>query len=120
MSNKLALTLPSSNLFDCNGEICNYLIMYKEGKKNWIMGLPILKTYQMIFDYNKKDLNFYSNDNKSFVRMPSTGGSLLTKILFYLFIFVVIVIVGGVGFIYFLRRKNKKRKMIEEEIYENF
>lgn len=120
MSNKLALTLPSSNLFDCNGEICNYLIMYKEGKKNWIMGLPILKTYQMIFDYNKKDLNFYSNDNKSFVRMPSTGGSLLTKFLFYLFIFVVIVIVGGVGFIYFLRRKNKKRKMIEEEIYENF
>ena len=118
-SNKLALTLPKSVLFDCNGDVCNFIVEYRDIHPNWVMGLPILKTYQMIFDYNKNDLIFYG-ENKSYVQMPSNKGSSLSTFFFYLFIFVVVLVITGVGVIYFLRRKNKKRKMIEEEIYENF
>jgi heme/copper-type cytochrome/quinol oxidase subunit 2 len=84
------------------------------------MGLPLLKTYQMIFDYNKEDLLFYSNENKAFVQMPSRNENYVLWFFFYLILFFVVAFVFGVGLIYFLRRKNKKRKYIEEQIYENF
>jgi hypothetical protein len=120
-SDKMALTLPNSRLFDCNGDVCEYIIEYNEKYTNgWIMGLPLLRTYQMIFDYNKEDLLFYSNENKAFVQMPSRNENYVLWFFFYLILFFVVAFVFGVGLIYFLRRKNKKRKYIEEQIYENF
>ena len=120
-SDKMALTLPNSRLFDCNGDVCEYIIEYNEKYTNgWIMGLPLLRTYQMIFDYNKEDLLFYSNENKAFVQMPSRNENYVLWFFFYLTLFFVVAFVFGVGLIYFLRRKNKKRKYIEEQIYENF
>lgn len=120
-SEKLALTLPIEKLFDCKGDTCEYLIEYNEQhSSNWIMGLPLLKTYQMIFDYNKEDLLFYSKDNKAYVQMPNNNGTSVARFFFYLIVFVGLALVIGVGFIYFLRRKNKRRKLIEEQIYENF
>lgn len=119
-SNKLALSLPQSSLFDCNGDKCDYQVMYKRDNDKWIMGLPILKTYQMIFDYNSKEMSFYSQDYKSYVRIPSNEGNLFTIFLLYLFIFIVILIILSVCFIYCIRRKNKRRKLLEQEIYDKF
>lgn len=119
-SKKLSLSLPQSSLFDCNGDKCDYQIMYKKDNDEWIMGLPILKTYQMIFDYNSKELSFYNQDYKAYVRIPSNEGNLLTIFLLYLFIFIVVLIILSVCFIYCVRRKNKKRKLLEQEIYDKF
>ena len=76
--------------------------------------------YDIIFDYNSRDLIFYSKDNKYLVRMAKNVG---TKMLVVFLIFLAIALIMfliGVGIIYLLRLKNRKREIIEEKIYEQF
>ena len=118
---KTDLSFPSQNLFECNfkGD-CKFLIEYNKKYDNFIFGLPVFKMYNIIFDYNSRDLSFYSKDNKYLVRMAKNVG---TKMLVVFLIFLAIALVMflvGVGIIYLLRLKNRKREEIEEKIYEQF
>ena len=115
------LSFPYNNMFECDDSNCISIIQYDSRFKDaFIFGLPILKNYQMIFDYNSRHLQFYSIDNKYLVKMPNTGGFDLVNFLLYFFLFIIAVLLAGICLIYVMRRKNKRRKQIEEEIYENF
>ena len=118
---KTDLSFPSQNLFECNynGD-CVFLVEYNKKYDNFIFGLPVFKMYDIIFDYNSRDLIFYSKDNKYLVRMAKNVG---TKMLVVFLIFLAIALIMfliGVGIIYLLRLKNRKREIIEEKIYEQF
>ena len=65
-------------------------------------------------------MQFYSIDNKYLVKMPNNGGFDFVNFLLYFFLFIIAVLLSGICLIYVMRRKNKRRKQIEEEIYENF
>ena len=118
---KTDLSFPSQNLFECNfnGD-CTFLIEYNKKYDNFIFGLPLFKMYNIIFDYNSRDLSFYSKENKYLVRMAKNVG---TKMLVVFLIFLAIALIMfliGIGIIYLLRLKNRKREEIEEKIYEQF
>ena len=118
---KTDLSFPSQNLFECdiNGR-CQFLVEFNKKYKNFIFGLPVFKMYNIIFDYNSRDLSFYSKDNKYLVKMAKNVG---TKMLVVFFIFLAIALfmfLVGIGIVYLLRLKNRKREQLEEKIYEQF
>ena len=118
---KTDLSFPSQNLFKCDyNNRCIFLIEYNKKYKKFIFGLPVFKMYDIIFDYNSRDLSFYSKENKYLVKMAKNVGS---KMLVYFLIFLgfcLIMFLFGIGIVYFLRMKNRKREEIEEKIYEQF
>ena len=121
LSEKTALAFPSQALFSCgNNNNCEFLVQYDEKYKGYIFGLPVFKLYHITFDYNNRDLIFFGKSDKYLVRIPfNLGTSILTVIIWILIVLIVIMLLG-LGLIYLLRKKNRKRKEIEEKIYEQF
>jgi hypothetical protein len=121
LSEKTALALPSSALFECgNSDICEFLIQYNSKFKGFIFGLPIFKLYNIIFDYNSRDLMFYSSDNKYLISIPVDLGTSILIVIIWILVVAILIMLAGLLVIYILRRKNRKRKEIEDQIYENF
>ena len=121
LSEKTALALPSSALFECgNSDICEFLIQYNSKYKGFIFGLPIFKLYNIIFDYNSRDLMFYSSDNKYLISIPVDLGTSILIVIIWILVVAILIMLAGLLVIYILRRKNRKRKEIEDQIYENF
>ena len=121
LSEKTALAFPSDALFSCgNSDMCQFLVQYDDKYNGYIFGLPVFKLYHITFDYNNRDLVFYGKTDKYLVRIPfNLGTSILTVIIWILIVAIVIMLLG-LGLIYILRRKNRKRQEIEEQIYEHF
>ena len=120
-SEKTDLALPSDELFNCDySNNCEFLIQYNEKYQGFIFGLPIFKLYNIIFDYNSRDLMFYSLYNKYLVSFNKDFGTSILKIVLYILIVVLCLLTSGIILIYFFRRINRKRKLIEDEIYKNF
>ena len=121
LGEKTDLALPSNELFNCdNSNNCEFLIQYNDKYQGFIFGLPIFKLYNIIFDYNSRDLMFYSLYNKYLVSFNKDFGTSILKIVLYILIVVLCLLTSGIILIYFFRRINRKRKLIEDEIYKNF
>ena len=120
LSEKTALSLPTSALFECIDDNCEFVIQYNSKYKGFIFGLPIFKLYNIIFDYNSRDLMFYSQENKYLVDFPLDLGTSILTIIIWLLVVAIVFMLAGLLIIYILRRKNRKRKEIEDQIYENF
>ena len=121
LSEKTALAFPSQALFSCgNNDKCEFLVQYEEKYKGYIFGLPVFKLYHITFDYNNRDLIFFGKSDKYLVRIPfNLGISILTVIIWILIVAIVFMLLG-LGLIYLLRKKNRKRQELEEKIYEQF
>ena len=115
------MVFPSDSLFSCgNNDRCEFLVQYDERYNGYIFGLPVFKLYYITFDYNNRDLIFFGKSDKYLVRIPfNIGTSILTVIIWILIVAIVFMLLG-LGVIYILRRKNRKRQEIEEQIYEHF
>ena len=121
LGEKTDLALPSNELFNCdNSNNCEFLIQYNDKYQGFIFGLPIFKLYNIIFDYNSRDLMFYSLYNKYLVSFNKDFGTSILKIVLYILIVVLCLLISGIILIYFFRRINRKRKLIEDEIFKNF
>ena len=121
LSEKTALSFPTSALFECgDSDSCECVIQHNSKYKGFIFGLPVFKLYNIIFDYNARDLMFYSMDNKYLIAIPMDLGSSILTIVIWLLVVAILFMLLGLLIIYFLRRKNRKRKEIEDQIYENF
>ena len=121
LSEKTALSFPTSALFECGDSgSCEFVIQHNSKYKGFIFGLPVFKLYNIIFDYNSRDLMFYSLDNKYLVDFPLDLGTSILTIIIWLLIVVILIMLAGLLVLYILRRKNRKRKEIEDQIYENF
>jgi hypothetical protein len=121
LSEKTALAFPSEALFSCgNSDKCEFLVQYEEKYNGFIFGLPVFKLYHITFDYNNRDLIFYGKTNKYLERIPfNIGTSILTVIIWVLIVAIVFMLLG-LGLIYILIRKNRKKQENEEQIYDHF
>ena len=121
LSEKTALSIPPSSLFECgNSDTCEFLVQYNSKFNGFIFGLPIFKLYNIIFDYNSRDLMFYSSDNKYLVSIPLDLGTSILTIIIWILVVAILIMLAGLFVIYIFRRKNRRRKEIEDQIYENF
>ena len=121
LSEKTALAFPSEALFSCgNNYKCEFLVEYDDKYNGFIFGLPVFRLYHITFDYNNRNLIFFGKSDKYLVRIPfNLGVSILTIIIWILIVAIVFMLLG-LGVIYLLRKKNRKRQEIEEKIYEQF
>lgn len=120
-SKKMALNFAPDKLFECYDNQCSSLIVYDEMfEDNFVFGLPIFRNYQVVFDYNVAKLSFFGDGNISYVQMPKESQFSFGKFFLILFIILISILLSGIGVIYCLRNKNKLRKQIEEQIYQNF
>ena len=121
LGEETALALPAEELFNCDGyNNCEFLVRFNKKYKGFIFGLPIFKLYNIIFDYNSRDLMFYSFDNKYLVSIPLDLGTSILTVIIWILLVAIFIMLAGLLVIYILRRKNRRRKEIEDQIYENF
>ena len=121
LSEKTALAFPSEALFSCgNNDRCEFLVQFDNKYEGYIFGLPVFKLYHITFDYNNRDLIFFGKSDKYLVRIPLNLGTSILTVIIWILIVAIIFMLLGLGLIYILRRKNRKRQEIEEQIYEHF
>ena len=121
LSEKTALAFPSQSLFSCgNSDRCEFLVQHDDKYSGYIFGLPVFKLYHITFDYNNRDLIFFGKSDKYLVRIPFNIGTSILTVIIWILIVAIIFMLLGLGVIYILRRKNRKRQEIEEQIYEHF
>ena len=121
LSEKTALAFPSQALFACgNSDKCEFLVQHDDKYSGFIFGLPVFKLYHITFDYNNRDLIFFGKSDKYLVRIPFNIGTSILTVIIWILIVAIIFMLLGLGVIYILRKKNRKRQEIEEQIYEHF
>ena len=121
LSEKTALAFPSQSLFACgNSDRCEFLIQYDSKYPGYIFGIPVFKLYHITFDYNNRDLIFFGKSDKYLVRIPFNLGTSILTVIIWILIDTIIFMLLGLVVVYILRRKNRKRQEIEEQIYEHF
>lgn len=123
--NELDLFLTHIELFDCSDIECNFLVEYNPLFTNWTIGIPLLKKFSTIFDYNIHQLSFHGLGHIAVVEIEnsdkeSSATSTFFKLLLLMFAFFAVGIVTIVAYIYIARKKNNARMKIEDKIYENF
>lgn len=114
---KLVLYLTPQDLFTCLGDLCKFLIGTQKGVDHFVLGTALLKKYSTVFDYGSKELTFHGKTNKAKVQFDPGMGS-FAKFLLVVFIILCCIIVIGVCYVFFVRRKNKSRKQLVDEIYQ--
>ena len=121
LSEKTALAFPSDALFSCgNSDRCEFLIQFDNKYEGYIFGLPVFKLYYITFDYNNRDLIFFGKTDKYLVKIPFNIGTSILTVIIWILIVAIIFMLLALALIYILRRKNRKRQEIEEQIYEHF
>ena len=63
---------------------------------------------------------FYSSGNKYLVSIQVDFGTSILVVIIWILVISILFMLAGLLLIYILRRKNRKRKEIEDLIYENF
>ena len=116
---KLDLYLKATDLFNCFGDYCYFLIGTNKNVDRFVMGVSLLRKFHTVFDYTSEDLTFHSHTNKAKVRINS-GMSGFSKFMIFLLVVGLIALIGGAGYYFFVRRKKLLRKQIETQIYEKF
>ena len=120
LSDITALSFPSNLLFECNDNNCISLIQYHKLYHDFSFGIPLLKNFEMIFEYNSPYISFYGKENKYLVKMPCRGGIRFIDFIIYMLITIIFILIILICFIYIMRRKNNERRRIEQEIYDKF
>ena len=91
----------------------------------WYFGKPFFKKYQMVFDYNNKQIGFYSkilNENGEEKPSDEGGEKNNNHIIIYIIIIIgLIIIIGGLIYIIIkLYKKYVKRKRANELMDDNY
>jgi hypothetical protein len=59
----IVFTLNKDDLFKKIGDIYYFLIVFSPEIKNWVIGKPFLRKYELSIDINEKKISFYYNNN---------------------------------------------------------
>jgi hypothetical protein len=121
IQNNISIYLDAPDLFRCSGDDCEFLIQSnKNFTKNIVLGLPMLKKFDFVFDYKKNTILLLSDSNKAKLRIEGeihddSGGGIIKIIWSFLQILLLIIVIllglgiVGVGVIYFFKTKNASR-----------
>lgn len=95
-------SLSSNQLFDCNYKSCSFMVFSSENPIQWIIGVPFLKHFDILFDYEKEMIYFYSDS------IIQKVGSIQNKNNWFRYIFIVCLIVLSLGIVLMIKYKFDK------------
>ena len=84
-----------------------FLILFSPEIKNWILGKPFLKKYQISFNSNSNEAIFYINNKEN----KSKSKAWLVILLIFIVIIIIVVLLFVIK-----RYKNNKKQITNEDI----
>jgi len=83
--------------------------------KHWILGIPFVKKYNFVFDYNSKVILFYelieNNGNKDYALISGFA---------WFFIIILLVLIGVLGIYLILKLIFRPKRIQANELEESF
>ena len=97
-----------------------FLMVSKEDSKKWTFGIPFLKKYLLIYDYDHKVIGFYKQYNKKYLLKENNSINNIIKIFLIILLFLVFGIFGFIisKNIYGLNRKKRLNELQENYKYK--
>ena len=119
---KVSLYLQTQDLFTCIADTCEFMIGSVKDIEHVVMGVSMLKKYHVVFDYNDYEIRFHSKTNKAKVYVGERKSNTMSAWKMFGYFVLTVVAIGLLALmcIYFSRRKNQTKKMIQQQIYETF
>ena len=104
---KRKFTLQKKQVFMFTGLMSNFAIRMDQQLQDdeWIIGVPLIKYYETYYDYENKEITFYSDTPFEMIE----GISFYASVKVYYFIVIVITIASSIVMLYI------RRKIIMEE-----
>jgi hypothetical protein len=105
----------------CPGNNDNYCfqIVFGSMSSAWILGKPLFKKYQMVFDQEKKIFGFYKEIGEyEYEEKKSNGNS--GRSIPWIIIVILLIIIGFLGFLFYRKFQLNKRKKIANELQDDF
>ena len=104
--NNIVFTLDYKDLFQKVDDKYYFLIVFSPDVKNWILGKPFLKKYQLTFDIDNNEAYFYNKSNN--------GGGKSSTWVVVLVVFIIIIILAVV--LYALIKIRNKRHLTSDDL----
>ena len=95
-------SLNKDDLFIKFGDIYYFLIISSPEIKNWVMGKPFIRKYELSINVDEQKIYFYNNDE-------SDDDDNKSNILLIIFIILFVIIILGISIFIFIRTRNKKK-----------
>ena len=106
-----------------------FQIVFQTGYIQWVLGRPLFKKYQMVFDQNKKIFGFYSQTGKDNSNGNGSGNGNgnpneddsknSTAWIIVIVLSIVLACIIGIGIFCFLKFKSEKRKKKANELIDD-
>ena len=97
--NDKTFSLDYKDLFQKVNDIYYFLIVFSPEIKNWVIGKPFLKKYQLTFDNNKNEVFFIKNSSKS--------SKAWVAVLVIIIIIIILIIALFLFYRYKMRQKSE-------------
>ena len=109
----LFVRCPGNNDYYC------FQIVFGSMSSAWILGKPLFKKYQMVFDQEKKIFGFYKEIGEyEYEEKKSNGNS--GRSIPWIIIAILLIIIGFLGFLFYRKFQLNKRKKIANELQDDF
>ena len=109
----LFVKCPGNNDYYC------FQIVFGSMSSAWILGKPLFKKYQMVFDQEKKIFGFYKEIGEyEYEEKKSNGNS--GRSIPWIIIAILLIIIGFLGFLFYRKFQLNKRKKIANELQDDF
>ena len=95
-------SLNKDDVFIKFGDIYYFLIISSPEIKNWVMGKPFIRKYELSINVDEQKIYFYNNDE-------SDDDDNKSNILLIIFIILFVIIILGISIFIFIRTRNKKK-----------
>ena len=105
------------DLFIKYGDKILFLMNSQKDLKKWIFGIPFLKKYLLIYDYDHKVIEFYKKDNKRYLIKQDNFKINIIKIIL---VILLLFIFGALGFLISRNIYGYNRKTRLNELQENY
>ena len=128
IQNDISLYLDAPDLFKSfNDTHCEFLIQANKNFTDYIvLGLPMLKKFDFVFDYKENSILLLSDSNKALLKIEGEakediGGSVIRVIwsVIQIILLILVILLGlgivGVLVIYFFKMKNASRTHVSVE-----
>ena len=96
-----------------------FQIVFQTGYIQWVLGRPLFKKYQMVFDQNKKIFGFYNQTGNGNGNDDEKDDKISTAWILVIILGIILVFIIGVGVFCFLKYKSENRKKKANELLDD-
>lgn len=92
--------IPSKDFWLCDEDYCDFTVTENPAGDYWILGSDFLKHYDVLFDYERKLVQLYSDEGVTRVRSDTNAKKINRAIVMIKFnLIIIVVLILGIGIV---------------------